>query len=252
MKKSAFISDILFTFFIASVFTLCLFRYLRLSLPLALLLGGVCGVLAACGIGALLQSKRKTYLLKRSDEAQKQRFLDHLCLLGDEQKTKYFCDVLRKTTDETVKRSGKLRLVGGEDFYFLKFRFAPVSADEVASAARWNTGKKKILLCNRIDEDAAALCLRLGLELHTGERVYAETKKADALPAEYLGEEKSENKKKRRLHLWFHRRNSRPFFISGMMLLVTSLLTPFPYYYLVFGSVLLLSAVLIRIFGYSS
>ena len=74
MKKSAFYSDLSFNFFITALFTLCLFRYLGISLWLSFLLATVCGVLAAMGVGALLQSKRNRLFLKKSDEKILYRF----------------------------------------------------------------------------------------------------------------------------------------------------------------------------------
>ena len=64
MKKSAFISDLIFTFFSAALFTLCLFRYLKIGFFPALVLAILCGALASFSVGAFLQSKRRTYFLK--------------------------------------------------------------------------------------------------------------------------------------------------------------------------------------------
>ena len=83
MKKSAFLSDILFTFFLVWIVTLCLFRHLKLPLIASFFLAVVCGLLCACAHAAILQSKRKTLLLKRSDAALKQKLSMHLALLGD-------------------------------------------------------------------------------------------------------------------------------------------------------------------------
>ncbi len=249
MKKSAFYSDILFTFFITALFTLCLFRYFGIELWIAISLSLVCGVLAAMGVGALLQSKRKRLFLKKSDETQKRKLLTHLALLSDEGQTAFFQAALSKGED--VKRFGKLRLQANSGFYFLKFRFSPVTSDEIASISRLKTGKEKILLCNEIEEDAARLCKQLQIRLQTGEDVYAMLKSADALPAAYLGESSPQNKRKYRLRVCFAKSNSKRFLVGGALVLLTSLLTPFPYYYLLLGSLLLLTALLIRIFGYS-
>ena len=250
MKKSAFFSDLIFTFFLASLFTLCVFRYFRLPLLGAILLSVICGILAAGAVGALLQRKRNMLFLKKSDETQKEKLLTHLSLLGDEQKTSFFHQAFSKS-NASVKRSGKLRLFSDEAFYFLRFHFAPVTADEVASAARWKTAKKKFLLCSEIEEPAAALCKKLGIEFWTGEKIYAALKESDALPRVYLGEENKEKKNKRKLRLCFSKRNAKSFFVGGALLLLSSLFTPFPYYYLIFGAVMFLAAALIRIFGYS-
>ena len=248
MKKSAFFSDILFAFFLSSLFTLCVFRYFKLSLPLALVLSVVCGMLAAGAVGAILQSKRKTLFLKKSDEREKERLLTHLSLLSDEEKTKYFQTAFSKL-GASVKRSGALRLFSDDAFYFLRFHFAPVTADEVANAARWKTAKTKRLLCSEIEENAAALCKKLNIELWTGEKIYAALKENEALPAHYRGEENAQTKGRNKPWIRFPKRSAKAFSSGGALLLVSSLFTPFPYYYLVIGSLLLLSAVFIRIFG---
>ncbi len=248
MKKSAFFSDIIFTFFLSSLFTLCVFRYLRLSLSSALILSVVCGLLAAGAVGALLQSKRKTLFLKKSDEREKERLLTHLSLISDEEKTKYFQKAFSKL-GASVRRSGALRLFSDDAFYFLRFHFAPVTADEVANAARWKTAKTKRLLCSEIEENAASLCKQLGIELWTGEKIYAALKENGALPTEYRGKENAQTKGNRKAWIRFPKRNAKAFSSGGALLLVSSLFTPFPYYYLVFGSLLLLSSIIIRIFG---
>ncbi len=248
MKKFALFSDILFTFFLSFVATVFFFRYRRLSLPLAVLLAILCGVLTAAAIGALLCARRKNVRLKKSDETQKQKFLLHLALLSDEEKTAYFTKVL-STEESPVKRFGKLRIFSQTEFYFLKFSLSPLSVDEIPNLARLKTGKKKVLLCTQIEEGALALCEKLDIEVKTGEWVYARFKALSALPDTYLGEEKP-IKRKRRLKLWFSKRNAKRFLISGGLILLLSRLTPFYYYYLLIGSCLLFAAAFVRIFGY--
>lgn len=248
MKKSAFLSDIFFTFCGVSLFTLCLFRYHKIALLLAFMLSVLCGVLASASLWAFLQSKRRAFSLKKSDERKKQKLLTHLCLLSDEQKTSFFAKIWQKSGE--VKRFGKLRLHTDTDFYFLHFRFSPVTADEVASFSRLKTSKNRALLCNNITDEAKTLCDSLHVQVFTGEKVYAFVKENDALPETFLGEAQTANKRKRRLRLCFAKSNGKRFFVGGALILATSLLTPFPYYYLVFGSILLLAALFIRIFGY--
>lgn len=248
MKKSAFLSDIFFTFCGVSLFTLCLFRYYKIALLLAFMLSVLCGVLASASLWAFLQSKRRAFSLKKSDETKKQKLLTHLCLLSDEQKTSFFAKIWQKSGE--VKRFGKLRLHTDTDFYFLHFRFSPVTADEVASFSRLKTSKNRALLCNNITDEAKTLCDSLHVQVFTGEKVYAFVKENDALPETFLGEAQTANKRKRRLRLCFAKSNGKRFFVGGALILATSLLTPFPYYYLVFGSILLLAALFIRIFGY--
>lgn len=249
MKRSAFISDIIFAFFCASLFTLCLFRYLGIGLFLAILLAIVCGALTAASVGSFLQSRRRTLFLKKSDEAQKEKLLLHLAFLSDEGKTQFFLERL-SAPDKPAKRFGRLRVYTEDTFYFLRFSLAPVTSDEVLSIIRLKTNKEKTLLCSKIEESAYALAEKLSIKVLTGEQVYTLVKERNALPETYLGEETAKAKRKRRFHLWFSRGNAKRFLVAAALTLVTALLSPFPYYYLVFGGLLLLSALFIRVFGY--
>ena len=251
MKKSAFISDVIFTFFLVWIVTLCIFRHLQLPLVTALLLSVACGVLSACAHTALLQSKRKTLLLKRSDAALQEKLSMHLSLLGDEEKTKLFSAALSAMENAPVKRVGKLRLQSETRLYFLCFRFAPVTTDDVARYSRFQSGKQKTLVCNRIEENALELCTRLHIQVHAGDFAFRLLQSQNTLPKTYLCDEIQKDKRKHRLRLCFARSNAKRFLTSATLILLLSLITPFPFYYLVFGGVLILLALLIRIFGYS-
>ena len=251
MKKSAFLSDIIFTFFLIWIVTLCLFRHLKTPLIVALLLAAVCGLLSACAHAAILQSKRKTILLKRSDAALKEKLSLHLCLLGDEEKTQLFSATLSVAENAPVKRVGKLRLQSEKRLYFLCFRFAPVTTDDVARYARFQSGKQKTLICERIEESALQLCNRLHIQVQAGDFAFGLLRTQNALPETYLCDEPIKDKRKRRLQLCFARSNAKRFLTSATLILLLSLITPFPYYYLVFGGVLIVLAVLVRIFGYA-
>jgi len=222
---------------------------LGMRMPVAILLSLVCGGIAAFGVGALSQNKRKRLFLQREEETQKSKLLTHLSLLSDAKKTAFFLSVFSQ--QNATQRFGPLKLTNAEAFYFLKLRFAPVTADDIAGISRLKTSKQKILLCNLIDEDAKRLCERLNIRIWTGNEIYSLIKSANALPERFLGEPTPQNKRKIRLRACFSKRNSRRFLVGGCLLLLSSLITPFPYYYLVFGSVLLLTAIVIRIFGYA-
>jgi hypothetical protein len=247
MKRSAFISDIIFAFFVGFICTLFFFRYEGIGLLPAFILSILCGALGACAIFTLLQSKRKTLFLKRSDEVQKSKLLFHLACLSDEEKTNFFLQ--RLPTDHPLKRFNRLRLIDEENFYLLHFNFAPVTADEVAAFSRLKTNREKVLLCSTIEDNAYALAEKLSVRTLTGNEVYAMLKDNDGLPETYQGEESHDQKRKRRLELWFSRKNAKGFLTAAVLTLLTALVSPFPYYYAIFGGILLISSILIRVFG---
>ena len=249
MKKTAFLSDVVFAFSIAFLVSVCFFRYLKFPLPVAALLSLLCGGLAAIGSGAWMQRKRKRFLLRKSDELQKRKLLTHLCLLSNEKQTEFFLRVFSK---EQAQRISALKIATETNAYFIKIRFSPVTADEIAAIARWKTAKEKILLCAVIDEDAKTLCERLFIQVYTENDVYALVRQAGAMPQTFLGETDFSKKGKRKLRLCFSKRNSRQFLVGGALLLLSSLYSPFPTYYLIFGSILTLCSLFIRIFGYAN
>ncbi len=251
MKKSAFISDIIFTFFLVGIVALCLFRHLKIALIPAFLLAVLCGVLAATAFAALQQNKRKAFLLSRSDAALKEKLFLHLALLGDSEKTELFIAALAAEDNTEIQKLDSLCLQSDERIYFLFFRFSPVTQDEIATVARRQTDRQKTLVCSQIEESALTLCNRLSIDVRTGDYAFRLLKAQNALPDKFLCDEVPKNNRARKLRLCFARSNAKRFLTSGALILLFSLFTPFSYYYLAFGSVLLLAALFIRIFGYS-
>lgn len=258
MKKFAFISDLIFTFCVGFLFTACFFRFLGLTLAITLALSALCGTLVTCATAAFLNARRKKFFLRKRDEETKNKLLVHFALLSNEKLTDFFFDYFtnlaeqRQTshpqTDDFPTRKENLRLSVGDKLYFLRFRFAPVTADEIADIFRIETEQSKIVLCNALDAQAQALCKKWEIQTRTGEEVYTALKQANALPQTYLGEAKAKQKPK--LKLWFAKRNARRYLTSAALVFLLSQLTPFFLYYIIFSAVLLIAAVVVRVFGY--
>ena len=249
MKKIAYISDLLFTFFLSFVVSVVLFRLLRVTIAPAFLLAILCGGLTTLSYAAFRRSKRQHEFLKKSEERTKEKLLLHLNLSDVEHNVEFIKNLLTKQAPETqIRRIGKNRLSTQSEIYFVHFSFAPVNADDVAEAARLKTNRKKILLCSRAEDAAILLCKRLRIELQNGEEVFFAVQKADAFPERFLGDEE-ETASKRPFQLCFAKSNARRFLLSGALVLSLSTLTPFTAYYLIFGSILLLAALFTRIFG---
>lgn len=169
----------------------------------------------------------------------------HLACLSDEEKTDFFLTRM----GEGVQHFSNLSLTNNEQVFLLRFSFAPVNADEVAAITRLPSVKEKVLLCGKIEDNAYALAEKMRIRILTGNEVYALLKDKDALPEQYLGDEDSVSKRKRRMELWFSRKNAKPFLVAATLTLLTAFVSPFPYYYFVFGGAMLLTSILIRIFG---
>lgn len=246
MKRFALISDVIFTFLVSGLFTLCLFRFLSLPLWLAFLLALLCGCLTALSVGAWLRARRKTAFLKQSDERLREKLFLHLALSGERARTDFSAKLL---PNEPIIGKGKSRLLTQTEVVFLHFDFAPVSTDDIACFSRYKTHRNKRLFCPKIQDDALTLAKRLDIRVLCGNELFLAAKSADALPDTYLGEEEVSKGIKRRFKLWFAKANARRFLVSAALILLVSTFTPFAYYYLLFAVCLLLAAVFTRIFG---
>lgn len=250
MKKTALISDVIFTFISVGLCTLCLFRYLRIALPTAYALSTICGALAASSVLFWLKSKRNTASFKKADEKRKEDTLLSLALLSDKQKTDYFLALF--SLEYNVSRLGTLRFYSDRALYQIHYGFTPLTEEKVAAFARFKTNKRKILLFRTAQDEALSLAARLNIDVYTPDEVYALAVRHDFFPNAYTPTGSQPKKKTSFRIRALAKRNGKRFLLSGLFLLTLSLLTPFPYYYLLVGGILLLCAVLIRIFGKES
>lgn len=260
MKKSAFISDIIFAFLVVFLPAVCLFRYWRFPLAASVALAALTGALASLLTYLFLRRKRERLCLKKQDEETRDKLLLHLALQGKEANLKYFSEFFEthdaeggESTPVNVRVNGRKdfsRLETEEALFFPLFSVRPVDGDAVAAILRVKSEKRKYLLCAELAAEAEKLCARFDIRAITGNEVYLILKKGAFLPEHYRGEETSAPKKKKRLRAWFAKSNSRRFLLGGTLILLTSLITPFPLYYILLGSALVLSAVFVRIFGY--
>jgi hypothetical protein len=138
-----------------------------------------------------------------------------------------------------------------EEVLLVDFRFEPLSPDRLGAFIRKKSTKSKTVFCNDLTDESKRLCERFGVKTLVATEVYTLLKEKDGLPKKYFGEESFSEKKKRQFSFWFSKANSKRFLVAGSLVLLTSLVTPFPYYYVVFGSILLTIAALTRIFGKS-
>ena len=246
MKKLAYLSNTLFAGLFAFYLSLWFFRLQEVNFFVALVLSVICALLTVLGIGAFLRAKHEKYTLKRKDEKLQNKLLPHLCLLTPEKATALILSALENTGQyQNLRLWGKRRIVCDSACFYVQFTFTPITADIVASFGRLNTRKKKLLLCYRIDDEGKALCPLLNIEVVSTQNLYFLLKSQKLLPERFLGD----TPKKPPLRLAFSKSNAKRFLWAGGLLILSSFLTPFSTYYLIFGIVLLALALVVRLFG---
>lgn len=248
MKKTAFYCDLVFFFSVFSLFFLCFFRYLRLPVFAALLLGLISGAGCTVPIYFYLKKKEGAILQKRSDEREQKLLFSYLALLKNRELIKTFSPFLKGYEKKSAEKTPCFEKDG--ERVFLRFSFEPLSADDAAEFIKLRAEKKEnSLYCTDLAPQAEELLLRYGFAVHKGAEVYFLFKEQGKMPDFSALEKQKENKWVIRKRVWFSKKNSRPFLTGGVLLLFCSLLSPFPFYYLLVGSALLLLSLCVRFFG---
>ncbi len=220
--------------------SLCILRYYRLDMWLALLLSVLFALSLAVLFFCVGYMRRRKKLLLRRDREEKEKLMLHLALSSAEENEKLLLDVLRKHLPQRE---------GAEEKLCLLFTMQPLSADAVAKEIKGGTQKNLRIVCNALTPEAARLADSFSIPVTDGNEVYALLKEKSMLPRTYICGEKKKKKFKDRMRLALRKKNSRAFFFGGAGLLALSLFSFFPLYYILGGCTLLLAALFVRIFG---
>ncbi len=247
MKKTllSVVFDTIFTFFSVGLIVLCFLRYFGVKTPIAALLAVFAAAAASGGVYLLLFSAMERRNLKGKDEETKNKLMLHLTLSEEG----YVLSLMKSLCGDPYQISASTLVYRNERIVPL-FTMQPASADDVAYILKRFQRDKITVWCNDLSPEAKNLCARLHISVVYGANVYLNAKKAGLLPEKYLCEEYTKRTFSDRLKIYFAKANSRPFFLCGTGLLILSLFTFFPLYYMISGSVLTIAALFVRLFGY--
>lgn len=240
MKKInlAVVSDVLF-------FTLCAFlicftalRYFFKSVVWAIVVSALIAV-AVCLISFSLTLKKREKLIATSiGEGERKLLAIHLSTLPSEELKKLFLSALDGTyaVDNAIE--------DGENDYRFCFKLNPLSCDDIAFTLKDRNEKNLVLLCCAVAPDAANFAKDFGVSLKCIGEIYPLLKDKGLLPENYPFNSSVKKGVFNKIKKRFNRRLCPSLFFSGLFLLIYSLFSFYPIWYIVTGSVLLtLSAV---------
>lgn len=253
MKKLACFSDVAFAFTAAFLPSLCYLRYRQVPLFWSAIVSLLFGVGVSMLTWSYLKKKYATATLKASEKRQMERLSLHLALLTPKEKTDFIMENANTLVGEEIE--GR-KLSSGKPFFYTDsqivdchFTLSALTADELTPLLSLGDNRAPVLLCNELDKTAEKLCSALSVKVLTLPTIYRKLKENERLPERYKGEEAFQKKKKRRFSLWIQKSNAKPFLTGGALLLLSSLFSPFPYYYLVVGFAMVATSAAVRIFG---
>ena len=282
-------SDTVFVFFTAFLLFFCIFRFYLTGLWPALLCALAAGSAAGFLFFVALRAHRKKKHASEGEQKEIGKLAFHLAMDSPEHNAALIAECLTREhrravrsdesetilphTDERPRRPDDSRTNTGNESgenrgeactpyahirggridtengsTYLRFQFEAISADELSPVIRAD-GEQKTVCGAAFTEEAKKLAAAFGVTLKDAAEVYALVKDNGCMPETLIAP--PEQKGGFRTKLAFRLRQSawRGYLFSGTFLLLFSLFTIFPVYYIVSGGILLAIAAAVRFFG---
>lgn len=243
------ILDVLFYTVSAWFVTFGILRYFRLNTWLCLLFSLLFAAATCVGTGLLLSGSRQKKVKGKKEKEDRDALLLHLALEKEERVRAELLTALLADGKEANLKGDVLEENG--TLLIPLFTMEPLSADTVANLLRTYGETRFTLACNGVTDAAEKLLFRFEKNILRGDDVYSLFARTGTMPNPLICGQLPRRTLKANVRRSFSKKNSRPFFVSGLVLLAMSLFTLFPLYYLISGCVLLVTAVLVRAVGFS-
>ena len=218
---------------------------LWVSAVCAVLLGLAAG--AFCFFAEYLLHRRKA--ISKKELAERDALMLHLALEKRERVRLLLLDAFL-SDGKSASVSGDVLAVDGQTVIPL-FCMEPVSADAIAQLLREYEDEPFTVYCNSLTDEAEKLLFSFGKNAARADEVYTLLSRTGCYPSKLICSKIPRRTVRTRLRVTFSKKNARPFFVSGLFLLIMSLFVIFPVYYLISGAVLMITAVLVRAIGYA-
>ena len=233
---------------LAGLVFLCVFRF-SMGFTAALLAALAAG-LAAGGLYFLLMRRRRQHgRAARAARRECERLAFHLAMESPDKCERLIADSLNAAQGTSVYEPvGDGRVRGGDETYYLRFRFEKVTADALCPICR-DDGGKKYVLAGAFTPEAEKLAASFDVTLKGAQSVYELIEESGTMPETLIEPPAPKSGFLQALRRRVRRSAWKGYLLSGILLLVFSLLTVFPVYYIVAGSILLAAALAVRLFG---
>ncbi len=245
-----FVADLLFYTFSAGLFSLCILRYYRVPLPVAVTAAALLALATLALVFLFLYARRQKRAITKKAREARDALLLHLALEKGERVRAALIGALTADGREAHCEDDCIRCDG--ELAIPLYTMQPLSADAVAAILREYGEEPFTLWCNDLTSEAEKLLFSFGKKAEKGDAAYALFERTGTTPDPLICGELPRRTARTKLRVAFSKHNARPYFISGVFLLAMSLFTFFPVYYLISGGILLTCAVCVRIFGYSA
>ena len=245
MKKInlAVISDVLF-------FTLCAFligfialRYFFKSIVWAIVISAFIAV-GVCLLSLHLTIKRREKLIATTiGEGERKLLAIHLSTLAPEKLIPIFLNALDGTyaVDNAIEDE--------KNQYRFCFKLTPLTCDDIALFIKGRGEKQLVILCCSVTPEGVSFAKDFSVSLKCMGEIYPLLRDKKLLPESYPFSSSIKKGALKKVKARFNRRLCPSLFFSGLFLLIYSLFSFYPIWYIVTGSVLLTLSAVCLFFG---
>ncbi len=246
----ALISDCIFYALAGGAVSFCILRYYRVPVWLSL----VCTLLLAAAIFLsvylLLGKRRRKFHLTKKQTMEKNALMLHLALERVERVQLSLLQALQADGKNAILEDGILSSDGIPAV--VAYTMQPLDADAVARLLQKYGEGEFLLFCNQLSSEAEKLLSDFGRKCINAQETYELFSRTETTPSPLICGKIPKKTAKRKLRVALSKRNARAIFTSGLLLLLMSLFTYFPVYYLSVGCLLVFSSVAVKLFGVTS
>lgn len=241
------ILDVLFYSFCTFLISVGLLRYGRAPTGIAISVSVLLAAAAGAGCFLLIYLRHRKHSLSRAERERKEKLLLHLALEREERLNKQLLAAFTADGRGAIEQNGIISVDGEANIPL--FTMQPVSADAVAKLIRSYGEIPFTLLVNELTPEAERLLLSFGRKAVRGDEIFDLFERTATTPEKLICGEIPRPRARAKFRRIFAKRNARPFFVSGALLLLMSFFTFFPVYYIISGSILLFAAMAVRLLG---
>ncbi len=239
--------DLLF-FFTISFFILFYFlRYKLFNFAISLTLSIIFSILLTTLFLAILINKDNKLIKSQNTKNNLNNFYTYLCLLKSSDVVNLICS-LCKASGKEYNIENDIIYLANDTIIVSNFTFSDISKDYIINMHK--TYKKSIILfCNSISQDATTLINTYKLNIHpiTSNELYYILEKYNLLPK--IKNPITKVPLKEKVKGIFNRKKCKFFILSGLTILGLSSFVGYPLFYIISGTILLLTGLYLYFFA---
>ena len=254
MKTSfSLMIDVCFSAFIMFILSFALTGYF-IERPFAIAFSVILSIPVAMIAFKRITEKKKTVQLKKCKQEELDELNGELSLYSQQNINDLFFKAFSKAGFSPSKKNGALFINGGKDVVLIRYGESGAKKTDVLKAFNLSRPNgKAYLIAQTFSQELLTFIERFSGSIISvdDKKVYDFLQKTNCIPTSRLPKKIVKPKKERIKIAFFNRKNSKKFFLFGVLFLILSLFASLKLYYLISGSAFLIYSLILRLFGAS-